>query len=55
MPLMKVAQYGTAIVVIHSSLLFQVTAFLILIVDGLGCGVGVWALRTLQQTEQGAL
>jgi hypothetical protein len=36
-------------------LLFQVTAFLILIVDGLGCGVGMWALRNLQQTEQGAL
>jgi hypothetical protein len=36
-------------------LLFQVTAFLILIVDGLGCGVGAWALRNLQQTEQGAL
>ena len=36
-------------------LLFQVTAFLILIVDGLGCGVGIWALRNLQQTEQGAL
>ncbi len=36
-------------------LLFQVTAFLILIVDGLGSGVGIWALRNLQQTEQGAL
>lgn len=36
-------------------LLFQVTAFLILIVDGLGCGFGAWALRNLQQREQGAL
>ncbi len=36
-------------------LLFQVTAFLILIVDGLGSGVGIWALRNLPQTEQGAL
>ncbi|WP_293153948.1 MULTISPECIES: hypothetical protein [unclassified Microcoleus] len=36
-------------------LLFQITAILILIVDGLGSGVGVWALRTIQQQEQGAL
>jgi hypothetical protein len=37
------------------SLFFQITAILILIVDGLGCGIGVWALRTLHQKEQGAL
>jgi hypothetical protein len=36
-------------------LFFQITAILILIVDGLGCGIGVWALRTLHQKEQGAL
>ncbi len=36
-------------------LLFQVTAILILIVDGLGSGIGLWALRTIQQQEQGAL
>ncbi|MBE9119644.1 hypothetical protein IQ269_02205 [Tychonema sp. LEGE 07199] len=35
--------------------LFQVTAILILIVDGLGTGIGLWALRTIQQKEQGAL
>ena len=35
--------------------LFQVTAILILIVDGLGTGIGLWALRTVQQKEQGAL
>lgn len=35
-------------------LLFQVTAFLILIVDGLGCGVGVWAIKTIQKGEQEA-
>lgn len=33
-------------------LLFQVTAFLILLVDGLGCGVGIWALRSIQQPEK---
>ena len=33
-------------------LLFQVTAFLILIVDGFGCGFGVWALRTLSFAPQ---
>jgi hypothetical protein len=33
---------------------FQVTAFLILIVDGLGCGVGVWAIKTIQKGEQEA-
>ncbi|MEG4504211.1 hypothetical protein QUA81_08860 [Microcoleus sp. F6_B4] len=36
-------------------LVFQVTAILILIVDGLGAGIGFWALRTIQQQEQGAL
>ena len=36
-------------------LLFQITAILILIVDGLGSGVGLWALRNMQQKEQGAL
>jgi hypothetical protein len=35
-------------------LLFQVTAFLIMIVDGLGCGVGVWAIKTIQKGEQEA-
>jgi hypothetical protein len=35
-------------------LLFQVTAFLILIVDGLGCGVGIWAIKTIQKGEQEA-
>jgi hypothetical protein len=35
-------------------LLFQVTAFLILIVDGLGSGVGVWAIKTIQKGEQEA-
>jgi hypothetical protein len=36
-------------------LLFQVTAILIVIVDGLGSGFGVWALRNMQQKEQGVL
>ena len=36
-------------------LLFQVTAILIVIVDGLGSGFGVWALRNMQQKEQGIL
>jgi hypothetical protein len=35
-------------------LLFQVTAFLIEIVDGLGCGVGVWAIKTIRKGEQEA-
>jgi hypothetical protein len=35
-------------------LLFQVTAFLILIVDGIGCAVGVWAIKTIQKGEQEA-
>lgn len=30
-------------------LLFQVTAILILIVDGLGCWISIWALKTIQQ------
>jgi dolichyl-phosphate-mannose--protein O-mannosyl transferase len=29
--------------------LFQITAILLLVTEGLGCGVGVWALNTLQQ------
>ncbi len=33
-------------------LLFQVTAYLMLIVDGLGCWIGVLALRTIQPTEK---
>ena len=33
-------------------LLFQVTAILILIVDGFGCGISVWALKTIQQPEE---
>jgi hypothetical protein len=36
-------------------LLFQVTAILIVIMDGLGSGVGLWALRNMQQKEQGVL
>lgn len=33
-------------------LLFQVTAYLILIADGLGCWISVWALKTIQQPEK---
>jgi hypothetical protein len=33
-------------------LLFQVTAILILIVDGLGSGICIWALRTPQLKKQ---
>lgn len=33
-------------------LLFQVTAILILIADGLGCWIGIWALKTIGQPEQ---
>lgn len=33
-------------------LLFQVTAILILIVDGFGCWISVWALKTIQQPEK---
>ena len=33
-------------------LFFQVTAYIILIVDGLGCWIGVWALRAIQQPEK---
>lgn len=33
-------------------LLFQITAFLILIVDGVSCGIGIWILRTIQQPMQ---
>ncbi|MEH2285991.1 hypothetical protein [Nostoc sp.] len=33
-------------------LLFQITAILILIVDGLGCWISGWALKTIQQPEE---
>ena len=33
-------------------LLFQITAILILIVDGFGCWIGIWALKTIQQPEK---
>ena len=33
-------------------LLFQVTAYLILIADGLGCWISVLALKTIQQPEK---
>lgn len=33
-------------------LLFQFTAILILIVDGVGCWMSVWALKTIQQPEK---
>lgn len=33
-------------------LLFQVTAILTLIVDGLGCWISVWALKTIQQQQK---
>ncbi|MGB7892288.1 MAG: hypothetical protein WCF82_10365 [Microcoleus sp.] len=33
-------------------LLFQITAFLIVIVDGVSCGIGIWILRTIQQPMQ---
>lgn len=32
--------------------LFQVTAMLLLITEGLGCGVGVWALSMTQQKQK---
>ncbi|MEH2361617.1 hypothetical protein [Nostoc sp.] len=32
-------------------LLFQITAILILIVDGFGCWIGIWALKKIQQPE----
>jgi hypothetical protein len=32
--------------------LFQVTAILTLIVDGLGCWISVWAFKTMQQLEK---
>lgn len=32
--------------------LFQVTAYLMLVVDGLGCWIGVLALRAIQPTEK---
>jgi hypothetical protein len=33
-------------------MLFQITAILIVIVDGLGCGISVWALKTTTQQQQ---
>ncbi len=33
-------------------LLFQITAILVVIVDGLGCGVSVWALRIVPKQEK---
>jgi hypothetical protein len=33
-------------------LLFQITAILIVIVDGLGAGIGLWALRSIQLKAQ---
>ncbi|MBD2777843.1 hypothetical protein [Iningainema tapete] len=32
--------------------LFQITAILLFFTEGLGCGVSLWALKTLQQREQ---
>ncbi|MEH2462165.1 hypothetical protein [Nostoc sp.] len=32
-------------------LVFQITAILILIVDGFGCWIGIWALKTIRQAE----
>ncbi len=33
-------------------MLFQITTILIVIVDGLGCGVGIWALKMTTQQQQ---
>ncbi|XGW00750.1 MAG: hypothetical protein ACAF41_34170 (plasmid) [Leptolyngbya sp. BL-A-14] len=33
-------------------LLFQITAILTLIVDGLGCWIGVWGLKAIPQPEE---
>ena len=33
-------------------LLFQITAIFTLIVDGFGCWIGIWALKTIQQPEE---
>ncbi|MFN6488185.1 MULTISPECIES: hypothetical protein [unclassified Nostoc] len=33
-------------------LLFQITAILTLIVDGFGCWIGIWALKTTQEPEK---
>lgn len=30
-------------------ILFQITAFLLLVTEGIGCGVGVWALNSIEQ------
>jgi hypothetical protein len=36
-------------------LLFQITAILILIVDGLGAAIGLWSLKSMQQKQQEVL
>jgi hypothetical protein len=33
-------------------ILFQITAIVIVIVDGLGCGIGVWGLKMTTQQQQ---
>ena len=33
-------------------LLFQITALLTLIIDGFGCWISAWALKTIQQPEK---
>lgn len=33
-------------------MIFRVTAILILIVDGLACGISLWALKTIQPPEK---
>ncbi|QLE44981.1 hypothetical protein FD723_30680 [Nostoc sp. C052] len=33
-------------------ILFQITAIVILIVDGFGCWIGIWALKTIQEPEK---
>jgi hypothetical protein len=40
--------------IIGWGLLFQITAILILIVDGLGAAIGLWSLKSMQQKEQEA-
>lgn len=33
-------------------ILFHITAILLFLTEGLGCGIGAWALTTLQRREQ---
>lgn len=33
-------------------LLFQITAIVTLIVDGFGCWIGIWALKTIQEPKK---